>query len=190
MKKLIACLGVFALATASSLGALGWYQDYVILSVDGGASGYYWVGSDPGYGTQFDTHDFGTVASLELTGADFRYWSDTQDRGGGSFFLSIDGGAATERIWTQSYLGGNDYQGLWSGSSDLLSGLNPGVHTASVWAKSWDTGSGQGDSWLSNGGANYKATFTVAAIPEPAVLSFLGLAVGIFAFMHRRQRRG
>ncbi len=30
--------------------------------------------------------------------------------------------------------------------------------------KSWDSGGGQGDSWLSNGGANYVATFKVGSI--------------------------
>ncbi len=38
-----------------------------------------------------------------------------------------------------------------------------------IWAKSWDSGGGQGDSWLSNGGANYVATFKVGSIQPSGV---------------------
>ena len=188
MRKTIVCLGILALSASLSMAGLGWFQDYVIISANGGASQYYWVGSDPGFGTQFDGHNFGTVSSLNITGSDFRYWSDTQDRGGGSFFVSIDSGAANETPWAQTGPVGNDYQGTWSGSQDLLSSLTAGVHTSHVWSKTWDTGSGQGDSWLNNGTANYNATFTVAAVPEPASLGLLGLALAGLAF-YRRQRR-
>ena len=185
MKKLVAIVGALILGTNASMDVLGWYSDYVLLNVDSAGSAYYWIGTDPSYGTQFDSNDFGQVTSLMLTGADMRYSSDTQDRSGGSFFVSIDGSAATEYIWTQSGPEGNAYQGLWSGSVDLLSGLSSGNHTLSVWAKNW--GSGQGDSWLSNNSLNYNATFTTA-IPEPATATLFGL-VGLGFLAFRRMRK-
>lgn len=64
----------------------------------------------------------------------------------------------TETVWSQEYLTGNDYRGTWTGSINLLQGLNADVeYKLEIWAKSW--GTGQGDSWLSNGGANYVANF-------------------------------
>lgn len=148
----------------------GWFSDYVKLNVNGvgvsAPTGYYWIGTDPSYGTSLVT-GLGNVTSLILDGADMKYWSDTQDRTGGSFFYEVksaDGAitykAATEVVWTQTALGGNDYQGISSGLNvNLLTGIPSGTACKlTVWAKSW--GSNQGDSWLSNGGANYVATFT------------------------------
>ena len=187
MKKLIAIVGALVLGTNASMAALGWYSDYVLLNVNSAGDAYYWIGTDPSYGTQLDSNDLGVVTSLTLSGADMRYWSDTQDRGGGSLFVSIDGSAFTEYVWSQTGPSGNDYQGLWSSSVDLLSGLSSGNHTLSVFAKTWDTGAGQGDSYLSKDSLNYNATFTTA-IPEPATATLFGLiGLGFLAF--RRMRK-
>ena len=53
-----------------------------------------------------------------------------------------------------------------------------------MWSKSW--GSSQGDSWLNNGGANYSATFTIAAIPEPTTMVLLGFGVAGLLVYRRR----
>lgn len=169
MRKIL----VFVLLTfvSSLFGATGWYGDYIIINSNNGGDAYYWIGSDPSFGTELNGNDFGVVASLKISGADMKYWSDTQDRGGGSFFykITLDDGvteivAFTEVIWIQSYLGGNDYQGVWSGTIDLLTlGLEPNTsYKLHIYAKSWDSGSGQGDIYLSNGGANYVASFTTS----------------------------
>jgi len=141
---------------------VGWFSDFVNINANGTGSAYYWIGADPSFGTQFDAHDFGTVSSLVIDGADFKYWSDTQDRAGGAFYYEISGGGFNEVIWTQTGPTGNDYQGTWTESIDLLAGLTAGeTYTLAIWAKSWDGGGGQGDSYLSNGGDNYVATFRV-----------------------------
>ena len=184
MKKLI----IFALTALVAVGAMadtGWYNDYLVISPDGGANEWYWIGGDPGANTEFAGHDFGIVGTLAITQIEMKYWSDTQDRGGGSMFWSVDAGPANEIVWTQTYIGGNDYRGDWSGSVDVANGLAAGSHTLAVWAKSWDTGAGQGDSWLSNGGLNYTADFQT--IPEPATMSLLGL--GALAMVLRRKIR-
>ncbi|MDD2798898.1 MAG: hypothetical protein PHV20_09930 [Bacteroidales bacterium] len=164
-------LGLFSWTATA---ATGWYSDFIKLNVNEAGvtppTGYKWIGSDPAYGSSF-VAGLGNVTSLKLDGADMKYWSDTQDRTGGSFFYEVKSAdnvttyiAATEVIWTQTALGGNDFQGVSSGLNvDLLAGIPAGTACkVTVWAKSW--GTGQGDSWLTNGGANYVATFTKASV--------------------------
>mgnify|MGYP003587533371 CR=1 FL=1 len=186
MRKLIVML--VALVAASAMGATGWYSDYIIVSGVqnlGSNGGYLWIGGDPTYGSQFAGFNLGNVPQAGFSiGADMRYWSDTQDRDGGAFYWTVDAGTATEQIWTQTYLGGNDYQGTQATSINVGNGASLGQHTLTVWAKSW--GTGQGDSWL-NGvtGENYSATFTT--VPEPTTLVLIGAGIaGLLAFRRRR----
>ncbi|MBU1694944.1 MAG: PEP-CTERM sorting domain-containing protein [Verrucomicrobia bacterium] len=175
---------VALVAAVSAMGATGWYSDYILVSINGGADGYYWIGSDPGFGTDFQGAYFGSLTTLEF-GSDMRYWSDTQDRDGGAFYWSINWNpSANEVIWTQTYLGGNDYQGTTPSDVNVASGLGLGEHTVSVWAKSW--GTGQGDSWLGTGSGQYAAMFT-KTIPEPTTLVLVGLGVaGLLVYRRRR----
>ena len=173
MKKLFT---IFLLYASISFASTGWYNDF--LTINSGTPTVFYIGANPGSGTQLDGSNLGTVLSLSITAADMKYWSDTQDRLGGAFYykiMSSDGLteiiASTETIWTQTYLGGNDYDGNWTGTIDLLSGLSAGTtYQLHVWAKSW--GSGQGDSFLSNSGLNYVATFTVDNSFPIELLSF------------------
>ena len=161
-------------ASAAPLPATGWYNDYVKINVNGAGTaaptGWYWIGSDPSYATQLQGANLGSVTSLVIEGCDMKYWSNTQDRTGGSFFYRImtsDGltevVAPVETIWDHVALGGNDYQGTNTSTINVLSSLNPGTtYQLQVYAKSW--GTGQGDNWLSNSSANYVATFTTPAV--------------------------
>jgi len=155
-----------------AFGGTGWYSDYVIINPNNAGSNYYWIGSDPSYGTQFGGHTFTDALTLIITGTDMKYWSDTQDRNGGAFYWMIkssDGSEVingpNEVIWNQSYLGGNDYQGTLSDQSiNVLDGLSASTtYQFHLWAKSWDAGGGQGDSWLNNGGSNYVATINTSS---------------------------
>lgn len=129
MKRVVLLL---VIVTSFALSATGWYSDYVIISVNGGESLYYWIGGDPSFGTELNGHVFTEVLSMQITGADMKYWSDNQDRLGGAFYWMVKNNAGdvlsgpNELIWTQSYLGGNDYQGSWSGEINVLSGLSGG----------------------------------------------------------------
>lgn len=186
MRKFIIALASMAMVS-SSFGALGWFQDYIVANVDGGGDSYYWLGGEADtagtVGSEFNGTSFGVVTSLGI-GADLRYWSDNQDRDGGAIYVSIDGGAATEYIWTQSGPSGNDYQGtLASSTVDVASGAGVGVHTLTVWAKTW--GSSQGDQWLTDGGNNFSATFEI--VPEPATMALFGIGLaGLFVARRRR----
>ncbi|MFV0390869.1 MAG: T9SS type A sorting domain-containing protein [Paludibacteraceae bacterium] len=165
MKKTTFILSCVLLISTYSYGDNGWFNDFVLIDKNATTSEQYWIGGNPGSGTQLDTHDFGVVSSLVITGCDMKYWSN-DGRDGGSFSYKIMNAdnttevvAPVETIWSQAYLGGNDFQGTLTGLSiNILSGLASNTtYKLHVWAKSWGTG---GDSWLSNGGVDYVATFT------------------------------
>ena len=166
MKKITTLFVVLLLAGSNVFANTGWYSDYILLNINNGGQGYYWIGDNTNFGTQFDGTNLGTVNTFVLTGCDMKYWSDTQDRTGGSFsyeIMSADGNtqivAPVETIWNQTSMGGNDYNGTTTISVNLKLGLSASTtYKVIVWAKSW--GSGQGDSYLSNNSANYVATFT------------------------------
>ena len=175
-------LGLFSW---NATAATGWYEDYIKISVNEGnvwgPSGYYWIDTNPGWATNF-VNGFGNVTSMKLDGADIKYWSDTQDRTSGSLFYQVTSAdglntytAFTEITTTQTYLGGNNYQGLSAGlNTDLLAGVPAGkACKLTIYAKS--TGTGQGDSYLSNFSANYVATFTKASV---AITGATGIADG------------
>ena len=170
MKKIVMFF-VLLLLPIIVFAATGWYNDFLDINKNNTGDVTYWIGGDPYSGTQFDKSNFGNVLSLVITSADMKYWSDSQDRTGGAFNWQVTLTNETivngpyEVIWSHISIGGNDYQGTWSGSINVLEGLSASTdYKLAIWAKSW--GSDQGDSWLSNGGANYVATFhTDATLP-------------------------
>ena len=179
MKKTTLLLLVILLTSTFVSAGTGWYSDFVKINVNGTGTtdptGWYWIGGDPSHGTVLQGTSLGTVTSLAIEGCDMKYWRDSQDRTGGSFFYQIksaDGSTVVvspvETIWDQAKLvAANDYEGTKTTNINLLAGLTYGTtYQLHVWAKSW--GSGQGDSWLSNGSANYVATFTV---PTPTAFN-------------------
>lgn len=160
---------------SKAYSATGWFEDYIKLNINNNGvatpTGWYWIGGNPSYATELNNANLGVVSSLKIAGCDMKYWSDTQDRTGGAFYykiMSSDGGtqivSQIETVWTHTYLSGNNYQGTITVDIDLLTGLQSSrTYKLHIWAKSW--GSGEGDSWLSNGGSNYVATFTTSTSP-------------------------
>ncbi|MDD5486853.1 MAG: T9SS type A sorting domain-containing protein [Dehalococcoidales bacterium] len=171
-------LNISAGATAN-----GWFEDFLTISANG-SSANYWIGSDPGSGTQYQGFDLGAVTSLSITACSMKYWSNTLDRTGGSYFWQIkdesgnvineetDPYDVNEVIWSQADLDGNIYQGTSSSVQNIITGLEDATtYQLHIWAKSWDGGGGQGDSWLSNNSANYVATFTTPDGQVPITLA-------------------
>jgi hypothetical protein len=181
-KTAIAALTLL-LVGSSAWAASGWFSDYLkITSAISGEGDYYWIGGDPSFGTQLAGHDFGTVSVLRITGADMKYWNNVSGRDGGAYYWRIDAGSITEDIWTQAYLGGNDFQGTDDTDYNVALGLSPGTYNLIVWAKSWGA---EGDSLLNAGGSNYTASFTVVPEPSTALLSLLA-GTGLLALRRRR----
>lgn len=179
MKKIIL---LFLLISSYTFAGTGWFNDFVYFTINGVTGSTYYIGANPGSGTQLDGSTLGgAINELKITSVDMKYWSDAQDRTGGAFYYQILASdnstvivSPTEIIWTQTYLGGNDYQGTWSGTINLLTGLAASTtYKLHIWAKSW--GSSQGDSWLTNGGANYVGTFTTDGTVPVELSSFSAL---------------
>ena len=57
MKKLLA-FALIAMMAGSAMAAVGWFSDYILVSENGAADGYYWIGSDPSFGDQFTAQAF------------------------------------------------------------------------------------------------------------------------------------
>ena len=198
MKKLMV-FALVAITAASAFAAGGWWNEYIELSVNGGASQQYQLGTG-GAGIALDGAVLSSgLFSLTLTDISINYWNDTVDRTGGNLFWQVFDGVEPTPIvgptgiaWTQTALGGNDYIGEWSGSQSLLGAAtynDSQTYYIQFWAN--NTGTTDGDHWLNNGGdpENYQAEFTAAAapIPEPATMSLLGL--GALAMVLRRKIR-
>ena len=194
MKKILA-FALVAMVAGSAFAAGGWWNEYIELSINGGASAQYQLGTG-GTGIAFDGADLSdALFSLTLTDVSINYWNDTQDRTGGNLFWQIFDGVSPTPVtsssiaWTQTAQGGNDYIGEWTGSMNLLGAASYNdsqTYYVQFWAN--NTG-GSGDQWLNNGGdpENYQATFDYqsAPIPEPATMSLLGL--GALAMVLRRK---
>jgi hypothetical protein len=134
MKKITLFLFAIIMASSFATAATGWLYDFLTIKVNGvsTANNYFLVDSDPASGaTALNGKAFGTVAGLEITGCDMKYWADNGDvRTGGAFYykiMSADGSTEVkpqvETLWDQTGPVVNVYQGIKATTLNILIGL-------------------------------------------------------------------
>lgn len=145
-----------------------WSNSFVNINANGSGDNTYWIGQNPGNGTELNNHNFDSVSSLKITGANLGYLSDALERSGSSLYyriMSEDGLTTvvdTTSIPLVQQLNGTNYNGTFSGSVDLLTGLPTNTtYKLHVWAKSMGT---EGNCLLNNGNLNYVTTFIKSPI--------------------------
>ena len=63
MKKLLV-IALIAMMAAPAMAAVGWFSDYILVSENGAADGYYWIGGDPAFGSEFAAQTFSFSSSI------------------------------------------------------------------------------------------------------------------------------
>jgi hypothetical protein len=164
--------------TVNNSGRSGIFQSAVILKLNGGSNTYYdLLVNTPNFDFTGSLGTFCPNGSLVIAGAENKTFKCTPNditgnslkyrvyagtgAGSGSFitvpigFGSNDAGAGAgcqNQTWQST-----------SNTTDILAGLTPGTYTLEVYTDAAYTSNGicPGTNFANNGGANYKATFTV-----------------------------
>ena len=177
-KSLLILIVMFGFSQTVSAQAIGIFESYAITSTNGGANTFYDLGPQTTANPDFQGANFGTFGigqSLVVKGGQNKTFKNS----GGN----VTGGNIQYRVWlTSAGASGaftavpmgfiNDINGtgdqLWEGTggtANVLTGLNAGNYTLEVYA---DAPGFPGTAFSSNGGANFKATFTVAPVTVTA----------------------
>ena len=151
-----------------SAQATGIFESYAVLKINGGLNTYYDLQAST-TNLDFNGLDLGTFTAgqtLVFVGGENKTWKN----GGGD----VTGGRIHYRVytgtlsgifsnisfnWIQDLGNGDQKWGATTGTTDVLAGLPNGVYTLEVYTEA-DTNLGA--RYSNNGGANYKATFTVS----------------------------
>jgi hypothetical protein len=158
----------------------GFNNTFAILSINGGANTYYDLNANTA-NTDFNNADLGTFVpgtnTLTLRGAEHNVYkcgaSDlTSTRLMYRIYSTSGSGGAFSSInvpWTSGFnngCGGQDQQWSLTGHNlNILTGLAPGSYFLEVYSEATVTNCCGGMVYAGNGGANYKATFTVGGSP-------------------------
>lgn len=183
MKKiiLILILGVLALPEGVAQSA-GFNSGFALVSVNGGANGFYCLQGTCGVNPNLQGFNFGQIAldtgTLVLNGVEINNWTC-----GGATISNVDmyyrvfpfgspAGTFIDRdiFFNFSFLngcGGADMQWLkFADNQNLLAGITlPGLYEVELYVR--QTTSSNGFQFMSNGGANYRARFEVVCSVSP-----------------------
>jgi len=166
------CSVLFLLASAR--GGIGIYESYAVVNLNGGGNAYYDCGAATA-NPDFQGASLGAASSLILNGGEVKSWND-----GGN---NVTAAYLAYRVWSGTASGsfvelslpqngpasGNNKDWKAEGAGvDLLSGLSAGNYTVEIYFKA---DSDVGFTYDSRTGANYQATFSVSAVPEPVTLA-------------------
>jgi len=171
-------------AGGESLGA-----PTLINTNDGGGVSTWQDGSNPSLGT-FDITNGDT---LTLDGGEMlTFKNGGSNVSGADMFYSINGGSFQDATlaFNEDNVGSSTGDQRWysdtAANANVLSGLSNGTYTLSVYFR--DSNSDDGNDYISNGGNNFNATFTV--VPEPSsLMMLLGSSVFGSFYLLRRKRK-
>ncbi len=211
MKLSHTILALAALVPALSHGAAGMYDQYVFTSLNGGALAFYDTGASSA-NPDFQGAVLGTfnrfTDTLAVGGQEKSFKNNSTDvtshstwwritEVGGSFTsVSMpyqwgfpDAGRPANLNSAGDQQWGGDSQGANGNpieiSSNVFAGLLNGTYTLEVYSQiTTNSVNAAPVIFTNNGGANYKASFTL--VPEPSRTMFLGL--GLIGLIFRRRR--
>ena len=191
LKCLIAIAAI--IAAGNTYAGSGIFESYGIIKINASTSVYYDMQATTGnpdfQGASFGTFDTTVGNTLTLVGGEIKTFKNGGSDVTGAFFdyrvfkVGDTPGSFIEfGLPFNSDIGGDGDQ-KWdktNQNANLLTGLSNGNYTLEVFARAT---SSDGPHFSSNGGSNYKASFSV--VPEPSSAA-LGLIGSLLIFRRRR----
>ena len=168
MRKIYSLFLILFAFVSYSAQATGIFESYAVLNINGGGNTYYDLQAST-TNLDFNGLDLGTFTNgqtLVFVGGENKTLKNNGgDVTGGRIHYRVYTGTPSAIFsnisfnWIQDLGNGDQKWGATSGTTNVLSGLPNGVYTLEVYTEA-DTN--QGARYSNNGGANYKATFTVS----------------------------
>lgn len=192
MKKMLVFLAIAMLAGAAMAQNWGLFsEDRSFVTIGGGTESAVWDNANV-FGTAATPKDYGIVSSLILSDFDIYTWKSAGgDVTGGTFNWRVVGDATFQTValtWQENLTGGDQRWGFSGQNINIAAGKGPGSYQFEFYTEVTGTGD-PATPLYDNGGSteNYRGSFQVQAIPEPATMSLLGL--GALAMVLRRKIR-
>jgi hypothetical protein len=189
LRNLIAAVVIFA--AGNTYAASGIFESYGIVKINASTSYYDMqaaTGNPDFQGASFGSFDTSVGNTLTLVGGEIKTFKNGLSNVTGAFFDyrvfkvgNTPGSFIEFSLPFDSNIGGGDQK--WDNTGEnvnLLTGLSNGNYTLEVFARAT---SSDGTHFSNNGGANFKASFTV--IPEPSA-ALLG-GISMLAMLRRRR---
>ena len=168
MRKIYSLFLILFFFFCYSAQATGIFESYAVLNINGGGNTYYDLQANT-TNPDFNGLDLGTFTNgqtLVFVGGENKTWKNGGgDVTGGRIHYRVYTGTPSGSFsnvsfnWIQDLGSGDQKWGATTGTTDVLAGLPNGVYTLEVYTEA-DTNLGA--RYSNNGGANYKATFTVS----------------------------
>ena len=168
MRKIYSLFLIIFAFVSYSAQATGIFESYAVLNINGGGNTYYDLQANT-TNPDFNGLDLGTFTNgqtLVFVGGENKTWKNGGgDVTGGRLHYRVYTGTPSGSFsnvsfnWIQDLGNGDQKWGATTGTTDVLAGLPNGVYTLEVYTEA-DTNLGA--RYSNNGGANYKATFTVS----------------------------
>ncbi len=155
---------LFTLVLPAS-AASGIFESYIVVNTIWYDAGATTVTNPDFQGTNFGSFD--PTGTLTLNGGQIKTWKNgTSNVTGAKMYYRVYSGTAgsfteIDLPWRQDINSSDQRWDTTTAGINLLNGLSAGIYTLEIYFKATTN---EGDQYHNNGGANYKATFTVNAV--------------------------